>query len=93
MALPRSYWISQYDAYHAANANQEPPNVRKFFRETMITGYGLRDPGQAYWDTSNKLQGSMSVDDYNVAFQQALVDLATEVTDKQVKIERYQSGL
>ena len=65
-----------------------------FFRDTMIRGYGLRDPEQSYWDTWSKLsQGSMSVDDYNVAFQQALVDLNQEVTDEQVKIEKYKSGL
>ena len=91
---PRSYWMSQYEAYHTANANQEPPNVRQFFRDTMIRGYGLRTPDQKYWDTWNKLtQGTGSVDDYNVAFEQALVDLAGQVTDEQVKIEHYRAGL
>ena len=91
---PRSYWVSQYDAYHRNNANQEPPNVRQFFSDTMIRGYGIRDPEQSYWDTWNKLQqGSMSIDDYNVQFQQAAVDLSTEITDEPVKIEKYKSGL
>lgn len=65
-----------------------------FFRETMTRGYGLRTLEQSYWDTWNKLsQGTSSVDEYNVAFQQALVDLAPWVHDEQIKIERYRSGL
>ena len=73
---------------------QEPADVRQFFRETMTRGYGLRTPDQTYWDTWNKLkQGTGSVDEYNVAFQQALVDLAGQVTDEQVKIEHYRAGL
>ena len=35
----------------------------------------------------------MSIDDYNVQFQQAAVDLSTEITDEPVKIEKYRSGL
>ena len=71
-----------------------PPNARQFFRDTMIRGYGLRTPEQSYWDTWNKLsQGSSSVDEYNVAFQQAMVNLANEITDEQVKIHKYQAGL
>ena len=38
-------------------------------------------------------QGSGSVDDYNIAFQQALVNLGGEITDEQVKVEKYRSGL
>ena len=91
---PRSYWLSQYEAFRAANANQEPPQPRRFFSDTMIRGYGLRDPEQSYWDTWNKLsQGTMSVDEYNVQFQQATVDLNRDITDEQVKIEKYKSGL
>ena len=60
----------------------------------MIRGYGLRTPEQAYWDTWNKLsQGTGSVDDYNVAFQQALTNLAAEITDEQVKVHKYLGGL
>ena len=60
----------------------------------MIRGYGLRDPIQSYWDTWNKLsQGSGSVDEYNVAFEQAMVNLGDQLTDEQIKIEHYQNGL
>lgn len=49
---------------------------------------------QSYWDTWNKLsQGSGSVDEYNIAFQQALTNLGNEITDEQVKVERYRMGL
>ena len=69
-------------------------NARQVFRETMERGYGLRTPEQSYWDTWNKLsQGTGSVDDYNIAFQQALTNLAAEITDEQVKIEKYKGGL
>ncbi|GAQ92747.1 hypothetical protein KFL_011180040 [Klebsormidium nitens] len=60
----------------------------------MIRGYGLRTPIQSYWDTWNKLsKGSKSVDDYNIDFNQAMVNLREEITDEAVKIERYRSGL
>lgn len=94
---PRSYWMSQYEAFHVAHPGPpvgEPADVWQFFRETMTRGYGLRTPDQTYWDTWNKLkQGTGSVDEYNVAFQQALVDLAGQVTDEQAKIEHYRAGL
>lgn len=91
---PRTYWVTQYAAYKAANNDAEPGDPRKFFRDTMMTGYGIVDPLQSYWDTYNKLaQGQMSIHDYNIAFSQALTDLANEVTDEQVKIEKYRSGL
>ena len=91
---PRSYWMSQYEAFHVANPGMEPVDVRQFFRDTLIRGYGLRTPEQSYWDTWKKLsQGTSSVDEYNVAFEQALVDLAPWVTDEQVKIEKYRDGL
>ena len=91
---PRVYFMGQYDAYRAAHANADPPDVRAFFRETMIRGYGLRDPIQSYWDTWNKLsQGSGSVDEYNVAFEQAMVNLGDQLEGEQIKIEHYKAGL
>ena len=91
---PRSYWSSQYAVYQRANPGVYPANARQFFRDTMTRGYGLRTPEQSYWDTWNNLkQGSMSVDEYNVAFEQAATNLAAEITDEQVKIEKYRSGL
>jgi hypothetical protein len=45
---PRSYFRSKYDAYKAANGGVEPANPREFFRETMISGYGLSDQTQIY---------------------------------------------
>ena len=60
----------------------------------MTQGYGLRTPIQSYWDTWNSLkQGSGSVDEYNVAFEQAATNLATEITNEPIKIEKYWSGL
>ncbi len=92
---PKNYWNNQFAVWQAANPNQQPANVRQFFRDTMIRGYGLRDPIQSYWDTWNKLhQGpGQSVDEYNVQFEQALTDLSGRFNDEEVKIERYRSGL
>lgn len=92
---PRTYWVSQWEVYQAQNPVQPYPlNARQVFREIMERGYGLRTPEQSYWDTWNKLsQGTGSVDDYNIAFQQALTNLAVEITDEQVKVERYKAGL
>lgn len=101
---PRSYWMSAWGAWQAANPGAYPGdaanpgpfagNARAFFRDTMIRGYGLRTPIQSYWDTWNKLsQGSKSVDDYNIEFNQAMVNLREEITDESVKIERYRAGL
>ena len=91
---PRSYWSSQYAVYQRANPGVYPQNARQFFRDTMTRGYGLRTPIQSYWDTWNNLkQGSTSVDEYNVAFEQAATNLAAEITDEQIKIEKYRSGL
>ena len=61
----------------------------------MIRGYGIRDPAQSYWTTWGKLhQGpGQSVDEYNVAFEQAMTDLGPQLTDEQVKIEKYKEGL
>ena len=81
---PRSYWISQYEAWRAAHPGQEPPNPPQFFRDTLLRGYGLVDPVQSYWDTWNKLsQGSSDIHEYNTAFQLALADLNREITDEQ----------
>jgi len=100
---PRSFWMSTWEAWQAANPGAYPGgpnpgpfvgNARAFFRETMIRGYGLRTPIQSYWDTWNKLsQGSKSVDEYNIEFNQAMVNLRDEITDEAVKIERYRAGL
>ena len=92
---PRSYWVSQWEAYQAQHVDQPyPANARQVFRQIMETGYGLRTPEQSYWDTWNKLsQGSGSVDEYNIAFQQALTNLRNEITDEQVKVERYRARL
>ena len=78
---PRVYFMGQLDAFRAANAGADPATPRQFFRDTMIRGYGLRDPIQSYWDTWNKLsQGSGSVDAYNIGFEQALVNLGDQLT-------------
>jgi hypothetical protein len=93
---PKVYWVSQYAAWQVANpGGGQPDQPREFFRDTMIRGYGIRDPAQSYWDTWNKLrQGAdQSVDQYNVQFQQALADLGDQITDEQVKIEHYRAGL
>ena len=87
--------MSQYDAYRRAHANAEPPMPRLFFRDTLEHGYGLRDETQSHWDTWHKLhQGpGQSIDEYNVAFEQALVDLNGQLNDEPVKIEKYRNGL
>lgn len=91
---PRSLWTSVYEAWKASNGGAEPPNPRQFFRETLESNYGLQDLEQKYWDTWNALkQGTQDIGEYNIEFQQALTDLAGSVTDEQVKIEKYRSGL
>src|SRR6476620_2649930 len=93
---PRSLWTSVYEACRTAHAAApEPPNPREFFRETMEQNYGLQDLEQKYWDTREHLRQSPSQDinEYNISFQQALMDLAASITDEQVKIEKYRSGL
>jgi hypothetical protein len=74
---PRSYFQSKYDAYKAANGGAKPANFRKFFRETIISGYGLCDETQIYWDKWNNLRmlANMDIGNYNVAFTQCLTDL------------------
>jgi hypothetical protein len=92
---PRSYFQSKYDAYKAANGGAEPANPREFFRETMISGYGLSDQTQVYWDNLNNLRmlANMDISDYNVAFTQCLTDLGDQIQGEQVKIEKYRLGL
>ena len=92
---PRSLWTTVYEAYKDAHAQAEPPNPREYFRETLVANYGLQDLDQKFWDTWNGLKQGPSQDiaEYNVAFQQALTDLAGHVTDEQIKIEKYRSGL
>ena len=92
---PRSVFTTLYEAYRAANAGAEPPNPRQWFRTTLEDNYGLADLEQKKWDTWNSLRQGPNVDiqEYNTAFQQAATDLAASVTDEQVKIEKYRSGL
>jgi hypothetical protein len=68
---------------------------RAFFRDTMLSGYGLKEESQTFWDTWHKLRQAPGEDisEYNSAFEQALTDLSREITDEQVKIEKYKSGL
>jgi hypothetical protein len=88
-------WTNVYEAFKRANGRNEPPTPRQFFRETLEANYGLQDLDQKYWDTWNglKMGPTQSVTEYNVDFQQALIDLAGHVTDEQVKIEKYRAGL
>ena len=90
---PRSFWQSKYDL----RLKSGPPidNPAEFFREVMLSGYGLKDDVQGYWDTWNKLRQKPGEDisDYNVAFEQARTDLIDEIHDEQVFIEKYKSGL
>ncbi|GAQ91664.1 hypothetical protein KFL_008290030 [Klebsormidium nitens] len=92
---PRSYFQSKYDAHKAANGGNEPDDPRAFFRETMISGYGLFDQTQVYWDNWNNLRmlGNMDIGDYNIAFTQCLTDLGDQIQGEQVKIEKYRLGL
>jgi hypothetical protein len=88
-------WTNVYEAFKRANGENEPPNPRQFFRETLEANYGLQDLDQKYWDTWNGLNmgPTQSVTEYNVDFQQALTDLAGHMTVEQVKIEKYRAGL
>jgi hypothetical protein len=78
---PRSYFQSKYDAYKAANGGAKPTNPREFFRETMISGYGLSDQTHVYWDNWNNLRmlANMDIDNYNVAFTRCLTDLDDQI--------------
>ena len=46
---PRSFWQSKFDL----RLKSGPPidNPSEFFREVMMSGYGLKDDVQGYWDT------------------------------------------
>jgi hypothetical protein len=93
---PRVYWGAQFEAWQRANPDVAvPADARQFFRDTMIRGYGIRDPVQSYWDTWNKLrQGpGQSIDEFNIVFTQAMTDLGARLTDEDVKIEHYRQAL
>ena len=91
---PRSFWQSKYELRKADAANPIA-DVRAFFRETMISGYGLKEEKQAFWDNWNnlKMKPGEDINDYTIAFTQAATDLSDEIHDEQVKIERYKLGL
>ena len=89
------YWGAQWAAWQAANPGVAVPvDAKQFFHDTMIRGYGIRDPIQSYWDTWNKLhQGpGQSIDEFNVEFEQAAINLGA-VLSEDVKIERYRSAI
>jgi hypothetical protein len=92
---PRLYFRSKYDAYKAANGGAEPANSEEFFRETMISGYGLSDQTQVYWDNWNNLRmlANMDIGDYHFAVTECLTDLGDQIQGEQVKIEKYRLGL
>ncbi len=92
---PRSVWTTKYEAYKSQHANAEPPQPRQFFKTTLEDIYGLDDLNQRHWDTWNSLRQlpGQDITEYNVAFQSALTDLAAHITDEQIKIERYRTGL
>jgi hypothetical protein len=92
---PRSYFQSKYDSYKDSHGDAEPTDPRVFFRETMISGYGLYDQTHVYWDNWNNLRmlANMDINDYNVAFSQCLTDLGDDIHGEQVKIEKYCLGL
>lgn len=90
---PRSFWQSKLDMRLKDPNPIADPKV--FFRETLISGYGLKDETQSRWDAWHKLRQASGEDIsvYNVAFEQARADLAEEIHDEQVLIEKYKSGL
>lgn len=90
---PRSFWQSKYDLRLKEGTPIENPP--EFFRETMLAGYGLKDEVQTYWDTWAKLRQAPGEDisDYNIAFEQARTDLADEIHDEAVLVEKYKAGL
>jgi hypothetical protein len=70
-------------------------NLVEFFREVMLSDFGLKDDVQGYWDTWNKLhqKAGKDISEYNVAFEQARTNLTNEIHDEQVFIKKYKSGL
>jgi hypothetical protein len=51
---PRSFYQSKYDAFKASGAVMADP--RAFFKDTMLSGYGLKEESQTFWDTWHKLR-------------------------------------
>ena len=90
---PRSFWQSKLDARKASGEPIADP--RAFFRETLYSGYGLKEEVQGFWDAYHKLkQGyDQDISEYNSEFEQVMTDLSKEVTDEPVKIEKYKAGL
>lgn len=91
----KTYWNNQYTAWQNANPGAQPADVRQFFRDTLVRGYGVRDPLQSYFDAfwSVSQKPGQSVDEYNVAFTQALTNLGDRITDEDTKIDTYRRGL
>ena len=91
----KTYWNNQYTAWQQAHPGVQPADVRQFFRDTLVRGYGIRDPLQSYFDNWHKLkqEPGQSVDEYNVVFTQVLTDLGDRITDEDVKIDQYRQGL
>jgi hypothetical protein len=61
----------------------------------MLLGYGLKEESQTFCDAWHKLRQvpSEDISEYNSAFEQTLTDQSREITDEQIKIEKYKSGL
>jgi hypothetical protein len=74
-------------------SERKSPTV--FFRQTLKRIHGLHDREQKHWDMWISLRQGAAQDiaEYNVEFQQALIDLASSIANEQVKIEKYCSGL
>jgi hypothetical protein len=72
---PRSFYQSKYDAFKASGAQMVDPRAQ--VKETMLSGYGLKEETQTFWDTWHKLRQGPDEDisEYNSAFEQALTDL------------------
>jgi hypothetical protein len=91
---PRSFHQSKYNAFKASGAVMADP--RAFFSDTMLSDYGMKERSQTFWDTWHKLRQvpGEDISEYNnSAFEQVHTDLSCEITNKQVKIEKYKSGL
>jgi hypothetical protein len=55
---PRSFYQSKYDLRIKSGPPIDSPV--EFFREVMLSGYGLKDDVQGYWDTWNKLHQKLA---------------------------------
>jgi hypothetical protein len=75
----RSSYQSKYDAFKASGAVMADP--RAFFRDTMLSGYGLKEEFQTFSDTSHKMRQvpREDISEYNSAFEQALTNLSREM--------------